>query len=122
VRRKGAWGEGSGWGVASVEFGLTSIERRRVVVALEPGVDEGDLLGPVVDDSREVASLKERLLLEVEGDHLVDAGVDVCAKRKEVSFRVENRTARLEAEEGGHVHVQRYLSVHSRPYFLKPLL
>lgn len=96
-------------GRKSVEFELTSIERRRIVVALEPGVDKGDLLGPVVDDGWEVASLEKRLLLEVERDHLVDAGVDICgngaseAERGELPGREEDSETGARGREGTYM-------------------
>jgi len=55
----------------------TSIERSRVVVALEPRVDEADLFGSVGHDRRKPSTLEEAFLLEVYGNHLVDSRVDV---------------------------------------------
>jgi hypothetical protein len=54
-----------------------SVERRRVVVRLEPGVLERDLLGSVLDDGREVSSVPEALLLVIDVEDLVDSRVDV---------------------------------------------
>lgn len=56
---------------------LTSVKGSRVVVALDPRIDEGNLIGPVGDDGRELSSLEEVLLREVQSDHLVDPRVDV---------------------------------------------
>ena len=65
------------------ETRLTSIERSRVVVALQPWVDKSDLLTSVRDNGREVTSLEEVLLLEVQSDHLVDPRVDVWERNEE---------------------------------------
>jgi hypothetical protein len=63
--------------------GRTPVKGRRVVVALEPGVLERDLLGRVLDDGREVAAVPEALALVLDVEHLVDARVDVWQGRVE---------------------------------------